>query len=83
MNMTALYLEDVIETLEWALAQIPEDLDPDHQEALAAARAALAQAKGGSMSILLVCASLAVIWTFCPWWLALPITLIGLLCEVD
>jgi hypothetical protein len=34
------------------------------------------------MSILLVCASLAVIWTVCPWWLALPVTLIGLLCEV-
>lgn len=46
MNMTALYLEDMIEALEWALAQIPDDLDPDHQEALAAARAALAQAKG-------------------------------------
>jgi len=36
----------LIEALEWALAQIPDDLDPDHQEALAAARAALAQAKG-------------------------------------
>jgi hypothetical protein len=31
------------------------------------------------MNILLVCALLAVIWTLCPWWLALPITLIGLL----
>jgi hypothetical protein len=46
MNMTALYLEDMIDALEWALAQIPDDLDPDHQEALAAARAALAAAKG-------------------------------------
>lgn len=23
------------------------------------------------------------IWAVCPWWLALPITLVGLLCEVD
>jgi hypothetical protein len=40
------------------------------------------------MSILFVCACVAVIWTVCPWWLALPITLIGtalalLLCDVD
>jgi hypothetical protein len=30
------------------------------------------------MGFLLVCACLAVIWAVCPWWLALPITLIGL-----
>ena len=36
----------LLDALEWALAQIPDDLDPDHQEALAAAHAALAQAKG-------------------------------------
>jgi hypothetical protein len=37
---------ELLDALEWALAQIPDDLDPDHQEALAAAHAALAQAKG-------------------------------------
>jgi hypothetical protein len=36
----------LLDALEWALAQIPDDLDPDHQEALAAAHVALAQAKG-------------------------------------
>jgi hypothetical protein len=41
-------MQALIEALEWALTQIPDDLDPDHQEALAAARAALAQAKGES-----------------------------------
>jgi hypothetical protein len=35
------------------------------------------------MGFLFVCACVAVIWAVCPWWLALPITLIGLLCEVD
>jgi hypothetical protein len=35
------------------------------------------------MGFLFVCACVAVIWTVCPWWLALPITLIGLFCEVD
>ena len=39
-------MQALIDALEWALAQIEDDLDPDHQAALAAARAALAQAKG-------------------------------------
>jgi hypothetical protein len=39
-------MQPLIDALEWALAQIPDDLDTDHQEALAAAHAALAQAKG-------------------------------------
>ena len=39
-------MQAIIDALEWALAQIEDDLDPDHQEALAAAHAALAQAKG-------------------------------------
>lgn len=39
-------MQPLIDALEWALAQIPDDLDPDHQAALAAAHAALAAAKG-------------------------------------
>ncbi len=36
---------DLIDALTWALSQIEDDLDPDHQEALAAAHAALAAAR--------------------------------------
>lgn len=35
---------DVVEALRWALDQIEDDLDPDHQAALDAARAALERA---------------------------------------
>jgi hypothetical protein len=35
------------------------------------------------MTFIIICAALALIWTVCPWWLALPITIIGLLCETD
>lgn len=31
------------------------------------------------MSLLLTVAALAVIWTFTPWWIALPVTLLSLL----
>lgn len=37
---------DLADALRWALDQIEDDLDPDHQAALAAARAALAAATG-------------------------------------
>jgi hypothetical protein len=30
------------------------------------------------MGFLFACAVLAIIWTLCPWWLALPITAVGL-----
>jgi len=36
---------DLIDALTWALSQIEDDLDLDHQEALQAARAALAAAQ--------------------------------------
>ena len=36
---------DLIDALTWALAQIEDDLDPDHQETLAAAHAALKAAQ--------------------------------------
>lgn len=36
------------EALAWALAQIEDDLDPDHQAALEAAKATLARATGGA-----------------------------------
>ena len=38
---------DLLEALTWALAQIENDLDPDHQAAFDGARAALARATGG------------------------------------
>jgi len=38
---------ELLEALEWALEQIDDDFDPDHQEALKAARAVVAKAKGG------------------------------------
>ena len=31
------------------------------------------------MNLLLVVAALAVLWTLTPWWIALPVTLLGLL----
>ena len=37
---------DLLEALEWALDQIDDDLDPDHQAALKAAHNALKRAKG-------------------------------------
>lgn len=37
---------DVTDSLRWALDQIQDDLDPDHQAALDAAHAALAKATG-------------------------------------
>jgi len=39
-------MQPLIDALEWALAQIDDDLDPDHQAAFAAAHAALADARG-------------------------------------
>lgn len=36
---------DLIDALTWALAQIEDDLDPDHQESLVAAHAALKAAQ--------------------------------------
>ena len=39
-------MQALIEALEWALSQIDDDLDPDQQAALAAARATLADARG-------------------------------------
>jgi hypothetical protein len=36
----------LVAALEWALDQIDDDLDPDHQAALAAAHDALKRAKG-------------------------------------
>jgi hypothetical protein len=41
------YLEsELADALAWALEQIEDDLSPDHQEALAHARAVLARARG-------------------------------------
>jgi hypothetical protein len=37
---------DLLDALDWALRQIEDDLDPDHQGAFNAALAALAKAKG-------------------------------------
>lgn len=37
---------DVADALEWAIGQIEDDLDHDHQAALASARDALARARG-------------------------------------
>jgi hypothetical protein len=37
---------DLLAALEWALGQLDDDLDLDHQDALRAARAALARARG-------------------------------------
>jgi hypothetical protein len=37
---------ELLEALEWAVAQIPDDLCPDHQEALKACFAAIAKARG-------------------------------------
>jgi hypothetical protein len=37
---------DLLDALFWALSQIEDDLDPDHQAALASAWAAIAKAKG-------------------------------------
>lgn len=38
--------EELADALRWALGQIEDDLDPGHQAALTAARAALAAATG-------------------------------------
>lgn len=38
--------QELVEALKWALDQIEDDLDPDHQTALDQARATLAKAKG-------------------------------------
>jgi hypothetical protein len=37
---------DLLDALFWALSQIEDDLDPDHQAALASAWAAIAKATG-------------------------------------
>ncbi len=37
---------ELLEALQWALSQIEDDLSPDHQAALDAARAAIAKATG-------------------------------------
>ena len=37
---------DLLEALQWAIEQIEDDLDPDHQAAIVAARAAIAKAEG-------------------------------------
>jgi hypothetical protein len=37
---------ELVDALQWALDQIDDDLDPMHQQALAHARAVLANAKG-------------------------------------
>jgi hypothetical protein len=39
---------DLLAALEWAMDQIEDDLDLDHQEAVKAAYAAIARAKGQS-----------------------------------
>jgi len=36
----------LLKALQWALAQIEDDLDPEHQAALESARAAIAKATG-------------------------------------
>ncbi len=38
--------QKLVEALKWALDQIEDDLDPDHQTALDQARATLAEATG-------------------------------------
>jgi hypothetical protein len=38
--------QELVEALKWALDQIEDDLDPDHQTALDQARATLAEATG-------------------------------------
>lgn len=37
---------DLLDALDWALRQIEDDLDPDHQAAFDAARSTLRKAKG-------------------------------------
>jgi hypothetical protein len=37
---------ELLAALEWAMSQIDDDLDLDHQNAVSAARAAIAKAKG-------------------------------------
>jgi hypothetical protein len=37
---------DLLEALVWAVAQIEDDLDPDHQQALASAKQAIKNATG-------------------------------------
>jgi hypothetical protein len=37
---------DLLEALQWAIDQLPDDLDLDHREAMATARAAIARATG-------------------------------------
>jgi hypothetical protein len=39
-------MQALINALQWALDQIPDDPDPEHQQALASARAALTDALG-------------------------------------
>ena len=39
---------ELADALAWALEQLDDDLDPDHQQAFAHARAVLAQATGGA-----------------------------------
>jgi hypothetical protein len=41
-------ITELAEALEWALNQIEDDLDPDHQAAMKAARWTLAQAEARS-----------------------------------
>jgi hypothetical protein len=38
---------ELLEALKWAIGQVEDDLDPDHQAAMDAARAAIAKAEGG------------------------------------
>ena len=38
---------DLLAALQWALSQIEDSLDPDHETALESARAAIARATGG------------------------------------
>lgn len=40
----------VVDALQWALGQIEDDMDPDHQAALAAAHQALAHARQGQQT---------------------------------
>lgn len=40
---------DLLSALQWAVNQIDDDLDPDHQNALHAARAAIVRATGGQV----------------------------------
>ena len=50
--MTTTLEKELAEALEWALEQIEDDLDLEHREALEAAKAALAKAKGTKELIL-------------------------------